>query len=194
LTGTGTAFARCSGGSGSAIRSRRCAPRCRCTCMCSTCWAAVPLVVGRHDVPRRLCRAGLAQHGLEGPLVVLPGAPLPDVAGGELPVRLRMVDAVEEPLGLLPPGQVQQDLDDTDPVAGQAALPVVDLPVAAGPDPGRPRPRASAPRPAAPRGPGRRRRRRAARRPAGGPRRPRSPGRGRGSARPRSPAPPGAAR
>src|ERR1700733_6080730 len=97
--------------------------------------AAEPLVIGRHDTPRRPPRAGLAQHGLEGRLVVLPVAPLPDVAGGELPVLLRAVDALEKPLGLLPLGQVQQDLDDTDPVVDQVALPVTDLPVAAGPDP-----------------------------------------------------------
>jgi len=97
--------------------------------------AAEPLAVGRHDIPRRPLCAGLAQHGLEGPLVVLPVAPVPDVAGGELPVLLRLVDALEEPLGLLPFGQVQHDLDDTDPVVDQVALPVVDLPVAAGPDP-----------------------------------------------------------
>src|SRR5258708_13757476 len=120
---------------------------------------AKPLVVGPHDVPRRPLRAGLAQHGLEGPLVVVPVTPLPDVTGGELPVLLRVVDPLEEPLGLLPLRQVQHDLDDMDPVVDQVALPVVDLTVAAGPHamcvpppapPPRPPPPPPAPAPRAP--------------------------------------------
>jgi len=38
-----------------------------------------------------------------------------------------VVDALEEPLGLLPLRQVQHGLDDMDPVVDQVALPVVDL-------------------------------------------------------------------
>jgi LuxR family transcriptional regulator, maltose regulon positive regulatory protein len=93
-----------------------------------------PLVVGRDDVPGSPLGAGVAQHLLEGPLVVVPVAPLPNIGGRELPVLLRVVDALEEPLGLLPLGQVQHDLDDVDAVVDQVALPVVDLPVPPGPD------------------------------------------------------------
>src|SRR6202050_4055438 len=96
--------------------------------------AAEPLVVGGHDVPGRPPGAGMGQHVVEGLLVFVPVAPLPDVAGRELPVLVRMIDPLEEPSGLLFPGQVEHDLDDVDAVTGQVAFPVVDLPVAAGPD------------------------------------------------------------
>jgi hypothetical protein len=43
-------------------------------------------------------------------------------------------NALEEPLGLLPPGQVEHDLDHVDAVAGQVLLPAVDVPVALAPD------------------------------------------------------------
>src|SRR5580704_682491 len=64
---------------------------------------AEPFVVGRHDVPWRPRRAGVAQHAVEGPLVVVPVASLPDIAGRELPVLLWVVDPLEKPFGLLPP-------------------------------------------------------------------------------------------
>ena len=64
--------------------------------------------------------------------------------GGELPVLLRQVDALEEPDPLLLLGQVQEQLDDLEPVVGEVALPVVDLPVPAPPDVLALRPRAAA--------------------------------------------------
>src|SRR5690242_12856951 len=91
-------------------------------------------MVGRHDVPRCPLGAGMTQHAVEGALVVLPVAPLPDVAGRELPVLCRVVDALDEPFGLLSLRHVEHDLDDMDAVVDQVALPGIDLPVAAVPD------------------------------------------------------------
>jgi len=91
-------------------------------------------VVGRDDVPRRVLGARGRQHLGERPLVVVPARTLPDVGRRELPVPLRDVDPLQEALPLLLLGQVQEDLDDGEPVVDQIALPVVDLPVATAPD------------------------------------------------------------
>src|SRR3984885_13627980 len=71
---------------------------------------------------------------VHGPPVLVPVAPPPHITGRELPVPIRMVDALEEPLGLLPPGYVQHDLDNANAAVGQVPFPVVDLPVAPLPD------------------------------------------------------------
>src|SRR3954454_514223 len=60
----------------------------------SGCQVAEPPMVGWHDVPRCPWRAGMTQHAVEGALVVVPVASLPDVAGRELPVLFRVVDAL----------------------------------------------------------------------------------------------------
>src|ERR1700751_1119841 len=60
------------------------------------CQAAEPLMVGRHYTPRPPLRARLAQHDVEGLPVLVPVAPLPHITGRELPVLIRMVDALEE--------------------------------------------------------------------------------------------------
>jgi hypothetical protein len=65
-------------------------------------------------------------------------AALGHVVGGELPVLLGEVDAGQEAPALLLLGQVQEELDDDEPVVGEVALPVVDLLVAAAPDVGAP--------------------------------------------------------
>src|SRR6185437_1123360 len=51
----------------------------------------------------------------------------------ELPVVIRQVDTSQETGPLLLPGDVQEQLHDTDAVVGQVALPVVDLPIASAP-------------------------------------------------------------
>ena len=60
--------------------------------------------------------------------------PLADVRGRELPVAVGLLDAVQEPLLLLVPGHVEEQLDDPRAVVREVPLPVVDLAVPAGPD------------------------------------------------------------
>ena len=64
-----------------------------------------PLVVGRHDVPRRPVGGGGGDRLVVAPLVVVPLAPGVEVAALELPVLLGIVDARLEPLPAAPPSR-----------------------------------------------------------------------------------------
>ena len=64
--------------------------------------AAEPFVIGGDHVPRRPRRCWCGSASVEGACWYSSQCcALPHVAGRELPVLLRMVDALEEPLGLL---------------------------------------------------------------------------------------------
>src|SRR3954464_3919473 len=63
-----------------------------------------------------------------------PEAPPPRVVRGELPVLLGPVDPGQEAPPLLLRREVQEELDHREPVLGEVALPVVDLPIATAPD------------------------------------------------------------
>jgi len=88
-------------------------------------------VVRRHDVPGRVFLGGRVDAVLEGGLVGIPVFALGIVALGELPVLLRLVDAVEEALGLFLLGDVQEDLHDANVVVPQILLKAVDVLIAA---------------------------------------------------------------
>src|SRR5664280_1365888 len=93
-----------------------------------------PFPIGRDHVPRSPFGAGVRQHFRERDLVVVPERPLLRVVRRQFPVLLREVDALEEPDPLLFLGQVEEQLDELEPVVGEELLPVVDLLVPPGPD------------------------------------------------------------
>ena len=73
---------------------------------------AEPLLVRRDDVPGRRLGVGALEGDLVGVAVLGPPSPLVDVAGVELPVLGRVVEAGEQPLLLLGRGDVQHALED----------------------------------------------------------------------------------
>ena len=85
-------------------------------------------------MPGRPFGAGIREHLLERPLIVVPVPSLTGITGGELPVLLGLIDASEEALTLLLSRQVQEQLDDMEALVDKVALPIVDLAVAALPD------------------------------------------------------------
>jgi len=66
--------------------------------------------------------------------VLGPELALPEVCGAELPVILRVVDALDEALALLFLRQMQEELDDASAVEVQVVLEIDDRTVAALPD------------------------------------------------------------
>src|SRR6185503_2389065 len=93
-----------------------------------------PLVVRGHDVPRRSLGRRVANHVLVRLHVVVPVPALLDVARGELPVLLGLLDATQEALALLLLGDVEEELADDDPIAGEIALEGADVLEAVVPD------------------------------------------------------------
>src|SRR5262249_52949143 len=93
-----------------------------------------PLVVGGNDVPRSPRRARLADHLLVRRLVLVPILPLVRVGDRELPVLVRVVEALEEAPRLLLLRDVKEELPDERPVAREEVLEVVDVPEAVLPD------------------------------------------------------------
>src|SRR5450755_2333007 len=93
-----------------------------------------PLAVGGNHVPRRPLGAGVREHLREDLLVLVPVGALLHVAGGELPVVVGQVEAAQEARALLLLGQIEEQLHDAKPVAGEVALPGVALAVGALPD------------------------------------------------------------
>src|SRR5215213_3927557 len=95
---------------------------------------AVPLLVGRHDVPGsvfgRAVRDGVPESGL----VVVPEGALLDVGRGELPALVRVFETGLESPFLLVFGDVQEELQDAYAVVREVAFEVVDLVVALPPD------------------------------------------------------------
>ena len=78
--------------------------------------AREPLVVGGHDVPRRVRRAVCADRVLVGRHVVVPVRALAHVAGRELPVLLGLVEPLQEALLLLLARDVEEELEDQVPL------------------------------------------------------------------------------
>src|SRR5438105_9637963 len=93
-----------------------------------------PFAVSRDHIPGRPLGAGLAQHLRERGLVCVPVSPLSNVRRRELPVLLWLFDAREKTLSLRLLREVQEELDDVDPVGREVPLKVVDLAKAALPD------------------------------------------------------------
>src|ERR1700744_1938124 len=79
--------------------------------------AGVQLVVGGHDIPRRLMGAGRAQAFLVGLHVLLPILALPNIGRGKLPIFCGRFNPLQEAPALLILGKVQKEFDD----AGAAA-------------------------------------------------------------------------
>ncbi len=71
-----------------------------------------PLVIGRHDVPRRVVAGGVLDHVLVGVLIVVPEVALLGVGHRELPVLVLLLQAFEEALLLLALGHVEEELED----------------------------------------------------------------------------------
>src|SRR5205814_7779417 len=57
-----------------------------------------------------------------------------EVGGRELPLLARLPEPLEEPLPLLVPGQVEEELEHDRAIARQVALECVDIRVAVGPE------------------------------------------------------------
>jgi hypothetical protein len=73
---------------------------------------AVPLLVGRHDVPGGVLGRAIAKGVLEGLLVGVPEGAFLYVAGGKLPSLVRVVEAGLETLFLLVFGDLQEERED----------------------------------------------------------------------------------
>src|SRR5215469_12528949 len=93
-----------------------------------------PLVVGRHDEPRRILRGGRPDGLLVGVHIGGPVAALARIGHGELPVLLRLIEALEEALLLFPPRQVQEELEDDGSLPAQVFLEVINVAEPLGPD------------------------------------------------------------
>ena len=63
--------------------------------------AHVPFVICRYDLPGAVLRGSLVDGILKGLLISIPVTALLVVGSGELPVFLRLLDAVQETFGLL---------------------------------------------------------------------------------------------
>ena len=91
------------------------------------------LVVGGDHVPRvRHCR-GVAEHFLDGALVLRPARPVAQVLRRQLPALEGVIEARAEALELLLRGDVEKNLNQADAVVGEQPLEVVDLGVGAAP-------------------------------------------------------------
>ena len=60
-----------------------------------------PFMIGGHDVPGRVFRAGVPDHILVRAHVLIPMFALPNVIHGELPILLGFFQPFQEPLLLL---------------------------------------------------------------------------------------------
>src|SRR5438876_4508806 len=89
---------------------------------------AIPLAIGRDDVPRRGVAVAARQRVLVGGGIVVPALALSEVADVELPALRRVLEAGQQPLALLVARDVQHALDPRDAGLGLEAL---DLRVAA---------------------------------------------------------------
>ncbi len=88
--------------------------------------AGVFLIVGGNDVPGRVMGACRLQASLVSLHVVLPVFPLVNVRGAELPVLVRLINALEESLSLLFLRKVEEYFDSSRSVAIEVALQVPD--------------------------------------------------------------------
>ncbi len=86
-----------------------------------------PLVIGGHDVPRRVVAGGVLDHVFVGVLVVVPEVALLGVGHRELPVLVLLLQALQEALLLLALGHVEEELEDHDAVARQVPLDALDV-------------------------------------------------------------------
>src|SRR6478672_5991489 len=84
--------------------------------------AGEPFVVGRHDVPWRQARRGVADQVLVGRHVARPQRALADVVHRELPVFRRLLQPAEKALALLFFGDVEEEFQNHDAVAREVAL------------------------------------------------------------------------
>ena len=91
---------------------------------------AIPLAVGRHDVPRGRVGRRLRQRDLVRLLVVVPALALVDVAVLELPLLLRVLQPLFQPGLLLVLGDVQEELADDRAFVDEHAFEVADVVVA----------------------------------------------------------------
>ena len=91
---------------------------------------ALRLRIGRHHIPRRMVDVGFADRHFIGVLVFVPQFALCDVAGIELPLLVRIIEALLQALALLFLRDVQEYLDDDGAGLGQHPLEVADLRVA----------------------------------------------------------------
>src|SRR5258708_11572357 len=97
--------------------------------------AGVQLVVGGHDVPRRVGGARGAQAFFIRLHVLLPILPLRDIRGRELPILFGRFDPLEKALALLVFGEMQEELDDACALARQVPLPFHNEPLTFAPTP-----------------------------------------------------------
>ena len=92
------------------------------------------LLVGRHDIPRRVFGGRMTDRVLVGLDELVPQLALLDVVEGELPPLFGIVDAREEALQLLLLGNVEEEFERHGAVAGEVQLEIVDVLVALLPD------------------------------------------------------------
>src|SRR5215831_13615348 len=86
-----------------------------------------PPVVSRHDEPGRVLRCSAANGFLVCTHVVVPELSFVHVRTRELPVLLRCVEPPQEALFLLLARQVQEELEDDDPLPREVMLEVGDI-------------------------------------------------------------------
>ena len=96
--------------------------------------AGKPLAVGRNYVPRRARGAGVTEHLRERLLVGVPKSALFPVVRGKFPIMVGQIDTPKKADALPLLRQVQEQLDDAEPVLRQLPLPAVDRFVPAFPD------------------------------------------------------------
>src|SRR4029079_19650439 len=73
---------------------------------------ARPVVVGRHDVPRRVLRRRLAQRVLVRFGEVVPQRTVVEIAGAELPALFGLIEPLLQPFALFVARHVEKHLDD----------------------------------------------------------------------------------
>ena len=86
----------------------------------------VLLVVGRHDVPRRVAGAGCAQALLIRLHVLLPVFPFLNIGEAEFPVLFRFINARQEALSLFLLGKMEEDFHRARSIAIEMTLQVDD--------------------------------------------------------------------
>src|SRR5262249_18609206 len=88
---------------------------------------AVPLVVGRHDVPRRPLRVAQRERVVVRGAVGAPLGTRIEIGLGELPVALGIAQALGDARALLFFADVEIELEDARPAVDEHALELVDL-------------------------------------------------------------------
>src|SRR5204863_7133197 len=96
--------------------------------------ARKPLMVRRHDVPRRAVSGGVTDHVLVGAHVTGPMLPFFEIGLRKLPVFLWFREPAQEAFALLLPGDVQKEFADGDTAPSQMLLEGVDVFEAFAPD------------------------------------------------------------